>query len=115
MLPRHIYNAFPLLTQAYIRLQRDDGKTAEQVAAEALEILRNGLPESHFAIGIAKCLVGEARLLQGELQEAADLLSSALPIAAAGPENLLPYVANCRNAQASAAVAIGAPEAMAAP
>ncbi len=112
---RHIYNAFPLLTQAHIRLLRDDGETAEEVAAEALEILGNALPEAHFAIGIAKCLLGEAWMLQGKLQEAAGLLSSALPIAAAGPQNMLPYVANCQDAQASAAVAIGAPDTMAAP
>jgi eukaryotic-like serine/threonine-protein kinase len=104
--PEHFRNAFPLLTEAYVHLRRRDAELAEATALEALEILRIQLPEQHFAIGFASCLVGESMLLRDDAPAASDWLSRALPLAETGPASLLPYLANCREAHASAVEAV---------
>lgn len=98
----HYRLAFPLLTQAFIRLRQDEPELAELAARPALRILQGALPATHYAVGIAGCLLGEAELALGRREEAAARLTEALPFADAGQANLLPYVAHCREAHAAA-------------
>ncbi len=99
----HYRQAFPLLTQSYIYLRQGQPGRAELAARPALQILQGALPESHYAVGIAGCVLGEAELGLGRQDEAAARLAAALPIADAGQTNMLPYIAHCRTAQALAA------------
>jgi eukaryotic-like serine/threonine-protein kinase len=101
--PEDVRRAFPLLTEAFIHLRRDDPDTAAQLAQQALAAFDGRLPESHFAVGVAGCLAGEAELAQGRHEAAAARLAQALPVAEAGPGHLLPYLENCRAALAAAA------------
>jgi eukaryotic-like serine/threonine-protein kinase len=107
--PDHFRHAFPLLTQAHIRLGRGEAAVAEAHAAEALGVLQGALPATHFAVGIAGCLLGEAELALGRRDEAAARLAAALPIADGGQSNMLPYVPNCRDAYAATLTPAGAP------
>jgi serine/threonine-protein kinase len=91
--------AFPLLTIAFIRLQRDEARLALQTAEQALQTLSTGLPQGHFATGIGQCLRGEALLNLGHTTEAGLALSAGLPLAAAGPQSLLPYLEHCQAAE----------------
>ncbi|NHA14677.1 serine/threonine-protein kinase [Thioalkalivibrio sp. XN279] len=100
--PDHYRQAFPLLTQAFIHLRQGTPQRAEAAARVALPILAGALPESHFAVGIAGCLLGEAELALGRREAAAARLAAALPVADAGQANTLPYVAHCRAAHALA-------------
>ncbi|HRP87647.1 MAG TPA: serine/threonine-protein kinase, partial [Gammaproteobacteria bacterium] len=100
--PDHYRLAFPLLTQSFIRLRQDEPELAELAARPALRILQGALPATHYAVGIAGCLLGEAELALGRREEAAARLAEALPIADAGQANMLPYVAHCREAHAAA-------------
>ena len=100
--PGHYRLAFPLLTQSFIRLRQDEPGLAELAARPALRILQDTLPETHYALGIAACLLGEAELAQGRREEAAARLAAALPLADGGQTNMLPYVAHCRAAHAAA-------------
>jgi ATP/maltotriose-dependent transcriptional regulator MalT len=104
--PDHYRQAFPLLTRAFIHLRQGMPQRAETAARAALPILAGALPETHFAVGIAGCLLGEAELALGRREAAAARLASALPVADAGQANTLPYVAHCRAAHA---VALGVP------
>ncbi len=97
----HFRQAFPLMTQAFIRLRRSEPQLAEPLAREALEILSVQLPAGHHVLGIARCLVGEAMLGTGLSEEAAAILAEALPLAQQGPRNMLPYVDNCERALAA--------------
>lgn len=105
--PDHFRQAFPLLTQSFIHLRQGRPDLAELAARPALEILRGALPETHYVVGIAGCLLGEAELALGRKEEAAARLAAALPIADLGPAKLLPYVAHCR--QAHVAAGLGEP------
>ena len=97
----HFRQAFPLMTQAFVRLGRGEPLVAESLAREALEILEPRLPAGHHVLGIARCLVGEAMLAAGPGEEAAAILEDALPLAQQGPRNMLPYVDNCERALAT--------------
>jgi eukaryotic-like serine/threonine-protein kinase len=101
--PEDVRHAFPLLTEAFIHLRRDDPDTAARLAQQALAAFEGRLPETHFAVGVAGCLAGEAALVQGRHEAAATRLAAALPVAEAGPGHLLPYLENCRTALAAAA------------
>ena len=98
----HVRHAFPLLTKSFIHLRRGEADVAAAAAGQSLEMMRDALPDTHFAVGVAKCLAGEAWLAQGRREEAALLLATALPIAESGPNHMLPYVPNCRAAHAAA-------------
>lgn len=98
----HYRQAFPLLTQSFIHLRRNQAELAKLTARPALDILQGALPETHYAVGIAACLLGEAELMLGDTATAAARLAAALPIADAGQTNMLPYVAHCRQAHAAA-------------
>jgi eukaryotic-like serine/threonine-protein kinase len=100
--PDNYRQAFPLLTESFIHLRQGAPERAEAAARPALRILASALPESHFAVGIAGCLLGEAELGLGRTDEAAVRLAAALPIADGGQSNTLPYVAHCRAAHAAA-------------
>jgi eukaryotic-like serine/threonine-protein kinase len=100
--PDHYRQAFPLLTESFVRLRLDQPARAAEAAHLALELLEGGLPSSHFAVGIAGCLLGEAELGLGRQDDAAARLAAALPIADGGQTNALPYVAHCRAAHATA-------------
>ena len=99
--PDHYRQAFPLLTQSFIRLRQNLPAQAELTAQQALDILGGALPETHYALGIAGCLLGEAQLELGRKDEAFTRLAASLPIADAGQVNLLPYLAHCRSALAA--------------
>jgi len=100
--PDNYRHAFPLLTESFIHLRQGAPELAEASARPALRILAGALPETHFAVGIAGCLLGEAELGLGRRDEAAVRLAAALPIADGGQANTLPYIAHCRAAHAAA-------------
>jgi serine/threonine-protein kinase len=100
--PDNYRHAFPLLTESFIHLRQGAPELAEAAARPALRILAGALPETHFAVGIAGCLLGEAELGLGRRDDAAVRLAAALPIADGGQTNTLPYIAHCRAAHAAA-------------
>jgi hypothetical protein len=57
--PEHYRLAFPLLTQSFILLRQGEPALAELAARPALRILQGALPATHYAVGIAGCLLGE--------------------------------------------------------
>jgi eukaryotic-like serine/threonine-protein kinase len=100
--PVHLRHAFPLLTQAYIWLRLDSPHAAEPLAMRAEEILLETLPAGHYAVGVARCLAGEAQLATGRRDEAMERLSAGVQAVAASPAGLLPYADYCRAAYDSA-------------
>jgi tetratricopeptide (TPR) repeat protein len=74
----HYLRAFPLLTIAEGRLLQNDGEGTERIARQALAILRDVLPPTHFATAVAECRIGAALALQGRLAEARPLVLAAL-------------------------------------
>ena len=91
--------AFPWLTEALIHLQRQDPASAARAAESAHDVLAAALPVGHYATGAAECLLGEARLTQGERDAAIQLIASgafALAARPAGDE----YRLRCEAAQA---------------
>jgi len=62
----HYIAVFPLLSIAYIELQRDNAVAAESAARTALETFKAAVPGSYLE-GVAMCFVGVARERQGDL------------------------------------------------
>ena len=71
----HYIVAFPLLSIAYIELQRNDAAAAEEAAAKALDTFRATLPGTYLE-GVALCLTGLARERRGDSQGTAMVLAS---------------------------------------
>jgi serine/threonine-protein kinase len=84
----------PLLSIAYVQLQRGEPLAAEEAAREALVRLQAVTAAPQFQ-GVARCLVGVALESQGRVAEGAALVSEshALMVGASLPE---PYPALCR-------------------
>ncbi len=91
----HYIGMYPLLSIAYIELQRDNAMEAESVAVTALSKFRSTVPGS-FLEGVATCLVGVAKEKRGELEEGSAMVEASHPMidprALAGS----PYIELCR-------------------
>jgi len=98
-LPGSHVRAFPWLTEALIHLQRQDPASAAQAAEAAQDVLAAALPVGHYATGAAECLLGEARLAQGEREAAAPLIASGVIALASRPAGD-DYRLRCEAAQA---------------
>ena len=75
--PGHFLIAYPLLTLSEIRLERGDHAGAESAASEATRILRDALPEGHYATAVAECRWGRALAGIGRTAEASLYLEGA--------------------------------------
>ena len=88
--------AFPRLKEAQVQLDIGEPAAAEVMAREAGAILRQALPPGHFAIGIADCLLAEARIARGAVEEGRALATRALPGAMRAPAEQAAYADRCR-------------------
>ena len=91
----HYIVAFPLLSIAYIQLQRDDAAAAEEAATKALETFRAAVPGTYLE-GVALCLTGLARERRGDT-EGTRMVEASHDLIRLHP-NLLstPYLKLCR-------------------
>lgn len=91
----HYISMYPLLSIAYIELQRDNAMEAEAAAAIALENFRTTVPGS-FLEGVATCLVGLAKEKQGKIEEGTAMVEASHPML--DPQALAgsPYTELCR-------------------
>jgi len=76
----HYLTAFPLLTQAEIRLAIGEYRRAEDAASRAARILRTALPAGHYATAVAECRWGRALVGQGRDEEGRRLLGAAADV-----------------------------------
>lgn len=90
----HYLRAFPLLTRTEIMLALGDYPGAEVVAARALAILDAALPADHYALGVARCRLGAARVGLGDLEGMA-LAREALDALGADERTPAVYVEEC--------------------
>ena len=93
----HLVSVFPLLSIAYVNLNLGDGIAAESAAAEALATFRQSVPDSYLE-GVAMCLVGLGKEMQGDLTAGAALVEESHALMTPVPPNLAasPYPALCR-------------------
>lgn len=86
--------AFPLLSIAYVELQRHNAQAAEEAAREALERLSTTVGGSYLE-GVARCLVGVSLEQQDRTKEGSALVRSSHELlrAVSVPD---PYPALCR-------------------
>jgi len=94
----HYRRAFPMLTLARALLDTYQSHAAAQQAREAIALLAPALGPDHFAVGIARCMLGEALLMQENLAEARIELAKALPDAEKSPRTQMLNLDRCRTA-----------------
>ncbi len=88
--------AFPRLSAALAQLDLGQPQAAARDAEEAVAILQRTLPGGHFALGIGRCLLGEAWLALGRTDDGAALVRAALPATAGTPPGQAHYAERCR-------------------
>ena len=93
----HYIAVFPLLSIAYIELQRNNGAAAEAAAADALSTFRETVPGTYLE-GVALCLVGLGKEQSGNAEEGASLILASHEIMQPVPQNIVnsPYYELCR-------------------
>lgn len=92
--PGHYLRAFPLLTRAEILLRQAEPERAADVAARALVILEPALGD-HFAVGVARCRLGQALLAAGQPEAGAPHVRSALTLLQADERTPPAYLDEC--------------------
>lgn len=76
--PGHYTVGFALLTRAEVALIRGDGSRTAELAGAAADVLRNGLPEGHYATAVANCRRAGGWALEGRAEPAEPLARAAL-------------------------------------
>jgi eukaryotic-like serine/threonine-protein kinase len=76
VLPGSFIVAFPILTRAEIQLNAGDAAGAAQSATAAADLLRGKVPETHPAVIMADCRLGQARAALGAISSARAILTS---------------------------------------
>ncbi|KCZ53558.1 hypothetical protein HY29_16955 [Hyphomonas beringensis] len=90
--------AFPALTRSAVLLDMHEYEDAERNARSAYEVLSETPPAGHYAIEIARCRIGLARLGLGDETGARGFLEPSLTALASQPDAPAAYVEPCQAA-----------------